>query len=706
MNSNNQHSPTKEQRDSHQLQTLYVVGNLLKQVEANSVDITAVLPLVLQAAVHEVNASDGNGSIVVINSDKNLEYGWMSNPDTAGPANSPEFLQQTILKGLAGWVIEHQQPALIADTATDPRWLADPWQTPNDRWSIICAPLIAHHQAIGAITIHRPGINLFDEQDIAVLVAIASQAANSIENARLFKASQRQIKVYALLNEAGRIINSSLDLNEIMQALLTQMNDLLHAEALSIALVDKRTDELVYQVSTGVGSDKIVGLRLPANQGISGWVMTHGEPLLVHDPSQDTRFYKHGDKRTGYETRAMICAPICFKGDVLGTVQAINTSQGKFTPQDLELLVNLGNMAGSAVAHAQQFGRLQEAEKRYANLFDDSINPIILTDMRRKIVDMNKGACDFFGYERRELLNRSIKKLHADSEVLPKSGKIRREGVIQFRHLARTKQDVTIPVEVYAKRTLFGETELLQWMHRDISKLVELEQMRQDLTAMLVHDLQSPLSNVISSLDLMRQDAVASGNSDWLLMVDIAQRSSHRLHVLIGSLLDIGRLEAGQPIKGVAPVNLAYMLHEIAEIERPSLEWHKISLSVELDENVPDILVEKEMIQRVFINLIDNAIRHTSGQSKAIVISAQHLPAEKRVLMSVRDNGPGVPAIYRLMIFEKFSRIHERATKGMGLGLAFCRLAVEAHNGRIWVEDAPDGGAAFKFTLPIAHPPL
>ncbi|MEZ4594669.1 MAG: GAF domain-containing protein, partial [Chloroflexota bacterium] len=585
------------------------------------------------------------------------------------------------------------------------RWLPRPGHsTSYEAWSVICTPFSVRNRIIGAITIHKPGKNQFDDSDLNLLTAISNQAASSIENARLYEASQRQLKISALLNEASRVINSSLDINEIMQSLLAQMNDFLNAEAISIALVDAQTNELVYQVAEGIGAKEIVGLRLPSNQGLSGWVMQHSEPALVADTRLDPRFHHLGDERTGYATLAMICAPMIFKGDVLGTIQAINPSDGTFTEEDLDVLVNLANIASTAIANAQQYARTVAAESRFISLFQDTVDPIILTDMRGRIVEANRRASDMLGYSRTELLHMSIQDLHPDTAVLPKAKKIRSDKVLMFQSKVRAKNAAPIPMEVYTKRTLHGDDQLLQWIHHDITEQVELEKMREDLTAMLFHDLQSPLGNVISSLELLAYEIPPeSANSPLYAMLDIARRSSRRLETLIRSLLDINRLEAGQPITEQVRVDFNFLVNEVYEIERPNFEQRRVQFANHLPDNLPQLYVEEDMIRRVLVNLINNALKYSS-EDQTITLAGQLQLEQDRLLISVSDQGKGIPKQYRESIFEKFERIQSKDShaKGLGLGLAFCRLAVEAHNGRIWVDDAPSGGARFSFTLPLA----
>ncbi len=692
----------EEAEDSERLRTLYQITSMLKQVEADGLDINLILLRILDLAVNQLDAAEG--SIIIVNEAGQIEHIWLSD-DKTRDLLSNIFLQNILRAGVAGQVIHSRQPLVINNTQDDENWLPRPGHiTSIEPWSVICVPFLVRDRAIGAITIHKPGVAQFDDHDLNLLTAISNQAASTIENARLFEQSQRQLQIAALLNEASRVINSSLDIDEIMHTLLAHMNEFLNAEAISIALVDNAANELVYQVAEGVGAQEIVGLRLPSNLGLSGWVMEHGEPALVLDTSRDPRFNRTGDEMTGHVTRAMICAPMEFKGQVLGTIQAINPIAGMFSKQDLDLLVNLANIASTAIANAQQFAQIQAAEARYISLFQDSVDPIILTDLQGKIVEANQCACSFLGYDRDTLLNRYIHDLHPSLDDLPRANNISSQEPTVFQSKLVNKEGVTTPVEVYVKRMGYGENDLLQWIHHDISKQVELEQMRDDLTAMLFHDLQGPLGNIISSLELLSYELpeVEPGSSQYE-MLDIARRSSQRLQALIRSLLDITHLEAGHPVNEQKRVNVYSLVDEVYEVERPNFEQRRVKFVTKLDPDLPDVYVAEDMIRRVLINLVNNALKYSPGD-KTITVMARQPDEGDFLLISVQDEGVGIPDEYKETIFLKFERV-DRGTpssKGLGLGLAFCRLAVEAHGGRIWVQDAPGGGSLFQFTLPVA----
>ena len=687
-----------EPKSESRLQLLYSVNNMLRQVEADGLDIHLILPRILKLSVRELGAF--SGSIFVIDEQLRVEHAWHITENQEETIRTG-FTEQAMTQGLARWVVENQHAATIHNTLEDARWLSNP-NSPSSReaWSALSVPLITRARVVGVITITTPGQNQFDQADLDLLEAIASQAAITIASARLYTDSQRRLRVTSLLFEASQVINSSLDIDRVMASLLEKMNELLNVESLSIALVDHRSNELVFQVSAGDGGEDLVGLRLPADRGITGWVMSHGEPQLVNDPAADNRFNSAGDARTGVKTRAIICAPIKSQAAVLGTLQAINPATGHFSEDDLSLLVNLANLAASAFANANQFAATQAAEARYLSLFEDNIDPILLTTTTGKIIEVNRKACDFLGYERSELLTMNIGALHPTDTAAQFSQSERAKGALLFTTEVVTKDERIIPVEVHGKNIQLENEEIFQWIQRDITEQVELEEMRTDLTAMLFHDLQSPLGNVLSSLELLEMELSDNNDETIKTLLDIAAKSSRGLQALIRSLLDINRLEAGQAITSQVWVNLPNLIASVIPYVTASMERREIQLKVDLPARAPSVYVDEDMIRRVLVNLLDNSIKYTPrGKVVTITLVASDEPG--RLCLAVQDQGNGIPESYKRTIFDKFRRVKEKGgPTGLGLGLAFCRLAVEAHGGTIWVEDRETGGASFQFTLP------
>jgi signal transduction histidine kinase len=181
-------------------------------------------------------------------------------------------------------------------------------------------------------------------------------------------------------------------------------------------------------------------------------------------------------------------------------------------------------------------------------------------------------------------------------------------------------------------------------------------------------------------------------------LFSIAHRAASRLSRLVDSLPDLRRLESGEVRLNRAPADLDAVLIEALEQVQPNAQAKGLSLARVPGPALPVVPVDAELVRRVVTNLLDNAVKYTPSTG-TITLSGAAVPHQ--VTVTVRDTGPGVPPEEQQRIFDKFTRVQRQSTpQGLGLGLAFCKLAVEAHGGRIWVESGPEGGAAFHFTLP------
>jgi signal transduction histidine kinase len=229
------------------------------------------------------------------------------------------------------------------------------------------------------------------------------------------------------------------------------------------------------------------------------------------------------------------------------------------------------------------------------------------------------------------------------------------------------------------------------------SENTEIEQLRRDLASMTYHDLRGLLQNIYTGLSGMEpyvKDRVIA-----VSLLRLAMQSTRQMTRMVKGLLDIDVLEQGSAVISKRRTPLRPLLDEVMELVRPAAAEADQAISCETAEMLPDVQIDADMIVRVLVNLIENAIKHTPTNGR---VTLRVRVKRDAVSFSVADTGPGIPAGHMKEIFDKFYRIrHVHAPTGVGLGLAFCRLAVEAHGGRIWVENQPNSGAVFNFTLPL-----
>jgi len=235
---------------------------------------------------------------------------------------------------------------------------------------------------------------------------------------------------------------------------------------------------------------------------------------------------------------------------------------------------------------------------------------------------------------------------------------------------------------------------------RDIRERKQLDTLRDDLMAMIYHDLRSPLANIISSLDILSTMLPVDTDESLGTVYQIASRSADRLQRLISSLLDIYRLESGQPVVKKGKLDPSQMVAECLDVIRPQAKAKGINLVASAAAGMPVLTADHDMIRRVFINLLENSLKFTSNGG---TIEGGCSEEDGFVKFWVKDTGTGIPEEAQDKIFEKYNRLQsDRYPRGMGLGLAFCRLAVQAHSGKIWVESKVGEGSTFIFTLPIS----
>jgi PAS domain S-box-containing protein len=612
------------------------------------------------------------------------------------------FSLPTDEKFLVGHVLQNINTIFIKDVQLEEGWVRseDIPETFKVRgW--IGTPLIVQDKAVGILTVDRHEPSTFEPDELEIVAAFAHQTSTAVANAQFYAQSQRQMKAMVALAETARVVSASLDLSEVLQRILSQTMSTLDIEAASLALIDEETGDLEFKVASGSGSESMIGIRLAKGEGIAGWVVERNEPIIVEDVQSDSRFYPAVDQQIGFETQAMACVPIHVKEKIKGVLEAINPRLGKFEPQQLEILMGIAGLAGTAIEHARLFTETQAARQRYAGLFDDSIDPILITDLEGRITDASYHAQAFLGRSSEILIGSSVMDLHIPEEnhTIPNLMDLEPGVPLSYEANARHLDEALLPIEVHVKRIDVERQPVLQWMMRDISERKALDQLRTDLTSMLFHDLRSPLGNVISSLEVMRT-SIQEDDEELNAIISVAQRSSRRLSRLIDSLLDINMLESGTAVLHKTQSTIPVLLHEAMEEVQPIADAKGQQLALDgAGGSLPSLEVDQDMIRRVLINLAENAIKYTPSNG-SITISVAELNGEIRV--GVRDTGPGIDPIDQKRIFEKFARVERKGrSKGLGLGLAFCRLAVEAHGGMIWVESGPEQGSTFYFTLPV-----
>lgn len=680
------------------LELLYHVSREL----SSALDLRTVLQRVLFLSMRNIGAT--SGSIVVLDeAERPIESAIIVGDVIHN--HTTQRLRSTLEQGLAGWVVRNRQAALVSDTTTDERWLSRQYEIDEQLGpkSVVSAPLLTRDVLVGVITLAQPGYGFFTTEHLALVQAIADQAAIAVLNGRLYADSQHQARVMTALAESATKISISLNLDDVLQGIMEQTSQALNAAAISLALIDSKDGMLVFRTATSGAGYPVLNIRWPIGKGIAGLVAQDGEGVIVQDVEKDERFDPEIDKLTGFVTHAIACAPMLYRGQVIGIIEAFNPADGYFEPDALLLLSGIGSLAGTAIRHAQLFEQLQAAHQSYRELYENSIDPILITNWDGLILEVNRQAMTATDYSRDGLFGMDIVALFTQPGDLLGTGfeNLRNDETIEYESILRTRTGHELPIQVFVRQVCLDTAQRIQWTLRDITERKKLDSLRNDLTSMIYHDLRSPLANVVSSLDVLNTILTQDEGRELNQLLEIAMRSTTRIQRLTDSLLDMNRLEAGQEIGSCQPCDAGLLIQEAVDTLAPIIQNKEQTVKTDIAAGLPFILADPDMIRRVIINLLENAAKFTQQGGTIFVGSRSE---EKMVRIWVEDNGPGIPSSEHERIFDKFSRLKlSDSPKGMGLGLAYCRLAVQGHGGKIWVESEPGLGSRFIFVLPIAE---
>ena len=236
----------------------------------------------------------------------------------------------------------------------------------------------------------------------------------------------------------------------------------------------------------------------------------------------------------------------------------------------------------------------------------------------------------------------------------------------------------------------------LEGAYRDLKRA---EGMRDNLTAMLVHDLRTPLTGLLTPLQMLEAEMLGPLDENQREVVHISHRSGQRLLGMVNALLDVSKMEAGEFVIHAQTIEVEPVLTRVIQIARPMEDGEGASIIAHCHQKT--VTADPDLLERVLINLLGNALKFTPAKGQ-ITLDARPAQNQGKTRFAVKDDGPGIAPEFQDKIFEKFGQVENRqagAKFSTGLGLTFCKLAVEAHGGQIGVQSEAGKGSTFWFEI-------
>ncbi len=337
---------------------------------------------------------------------------------------------------------------------------------------------------------------------------------------------------------------------------------------------------------------------------------------------------------------------------------------------------------------------------------------IMITDKNGIIQWVNQTFSEITGFDKDSAVGKTpnIQKSGAQKESFYKSLWDTLKGGRSWRgEMINKRMDGTLYTEeqtIAPVKNQKGEIINFISVKQDISERKALEKLRDDLIHTIVHDLRNPLTSITMSLDVIEKqmENVDEISIEKWELLEIARSNTRRMANLVNTILDINRLENERIPAKYSVISLPKLLNEAIKFQISLAKGKDLEIVNQVPDDFPLISVDIGLIGRVLQNIIDNAIKFTPHGGK-IEIKAAHGEIPGWFKVTIQDSGPGLAPEVKNKLFQKFA-FGSGPGHGTGLGLAYCRLAVEAHAGQIWADSEPGTGTQISFTLPLLDDPI
>lgn len=508
------------------------------------------------------------------------------------------------------------------------------------------------------------------------------------------------------MHRVSLAITSQIAIDTLLNEIATQAVGWLAADGAGIFL---KRDDLLELATVYNLPRQYVGMQVALGVGVAGSVAGTHRSIYLENYARDWR--GDVDLPLARETfGSVICVPLSYAGEVIGTLMVIAGGQGRLLERDdVHLLELLGAQAAVAIAHSRLFAEqraltreVEIAHSQLETVLVSTENPVIAVDRRFKLIFANPAAIKLFDLPQ-DANDRPITDI-LPAEALPEF----KLGVV--RELLRSRAhvyEISLGNKVFlCQLASLGGPKATGWVAvlNDVTQLKELDRLKSEMVRWASHDLKNPLTGAMLHLDLLREDLAELDNPDIHDTVAVIEKQLKRMHRIIRGILDLERLKvasvAGELCR--AALIVKNTVEELQDFARDK----NVHLHVEIEDETSVFWGDQNQFERALINLTENAIKFT-GINGDVAIKVRK--ENGHVVFEVKDDGIGIPQSLQDRIFDRFFRGGQSGQRGAGhvsgsgLGLSLVKTIVENHKGKIWLTSQESVGTTFFVSIPSAN---
>jgi signal transduction histidine kinase len=703
---------------------------------ATELSIDAALQKIVDAAKELVNAEYGALGVVDEDRRRLIQFvvSGISSEEIRTIGSWPRGL------GLLGELIHFPRPLRIKDMSKDPRSVGFPANHPPMS-SFLGVPVIRGGKVLGNFYMtNKQGAEEFSEEDEEILSLFAAHAAIAVENARLYTETDIQLKAKVL--EVERAERRSTFLAELgamllqlppgedppLKSIVERAAEVL-GDVTAVYLLDPGGDQ---KPASGALFHALASRRRAAQdvvrewwQPLLDWVVAGGQPLLISGMGEESESPMDLEVLRQRGFSAALAVPIVSRETTGGILLSLASRPLTFSEEDLRFATLIADRIASALNTARLHrleietrARVQElaalAERRATELetvLDTMAEAVLVVDTQMRLVRFNKTYARLVDLEEGESvssLDEYVQRLNPQAEG---GGAVAREDLPWARALRgetftnqvllvsppASSEDRFLSISGAPIRDASGRIVAAVNAARDVTDIKEVDQLKDEFISVASHELKTPLTVVrgYAQILIQRLDKKEDGGAEHRMAGQILEQAD-RMSSLADRLLDVSRIQFGRLHLERWDVDLAPLVQRVAEGMQVSFPHHRIHVSASEPLRAR---VDPSRVEQVLSNLLSNAAKYSPDGAEV------ELTLERRgrdALISVRDQGRGIPKDQQPYIFRRFFRARSgEGRSGTGLGLYVSKGIVEAHGGRIWFESQEGKGSTFYVLLPV-----
>ncbi len=688
---------------------LEALGQIAQRM-ASQLNIDEVLQEVVVAAAEATNSDICE--LIMFNERNNTLQVVASLSESSTPGLNKWPAEQ----GLSGHALTSGHTLIVDDIRNDPRVIS----VRPGVMAELATPILLNNKKLGVINVESKRVGAFDQSHARFLNHLAEHAAIAIQNAHLFETVQQRANEFNALRDLGVQLLNSGNLRQTLRLIIQEARQRVNAANVYIFLKHEISGGMTTGVNLLETGEVDMQNYFPAAQALTDHFADNEQPIIASNIQDNHLFEDFTSLLEKQNVNGAVCLPLRRGEELVGIFVATFGPETTITEDAIRFLDLLAAQAAVAIGNEQLAEQTRAGRDRLQAILHSINDGIIMLDKSGRVILANSRAEYLLNVHLNNFIGETFAQIfeqmpptQTDTGVLAinhirdieqtareNPNLITRRSYELHKPTFRALQEISSPVTNEDDQVL-GRLFVI----RDETQQVVLDQYQKEMSEMIVHDLRAPLSGVISSIyfALEEADSEARDIDTIKTALSIALSSSDSLLQLIEAILDINKLEAGEMQLDLELQDIKVVALKMLESLNSRFEQARISVVNHIPDGLPLVDIDQQTIERVFHNLVDNAIRHTP-EDGTLFIRVDELDTHLRVL--VEDTGRGVEKEMREKIFERFTQNERsqrfRGSKGSGLGLTFCRLAIEAHGGRIWVDEGAQGGAAFHFTLPLS----